>query len=55
MNAYAADSYSPGFPTLPADTFLRNIGEQINCQVWGRDTAATGSFMSDALEYFVGP
>jgi hypothetical protein len=55
MNAYAAGLYAPGFPTLPYDPFLRNPGEQINCQIWGRDTASTGSFMSDAIEYVVGP
>jgi len=55
MNAYAAGAYAPGFPILPQDPYLRNPGEQINCQIWGRDTASTGSFMSDAIEYVVGP
>ena len=55
MNAYAAGAWNPGFKVLPADPYLLNIGEQINCQIWGRDTAKTGTFMSDAIEYSVGP
>ena len=35
--------------------YLLSLGQQINVQTWGRDSLATGSFLSDALEYFVGP
>ena len=34
--------------------FLKTIGQQVNVQVWGRDTVNTGPYLSDALEYLVG-
>ena len=37
-------------PTLPA---LRVPGTQVNAQVWGRDSLATGSFLSDGLEFLM--
>ena len=54
MNAFASGTYSPGFPTYAPAAFLTVIGQQIDCQWWGRDSITTGSFMSDAVEYFVG-
>jgi hypothetical protein len=35
--------------------FLVVVGNMINVQWWGRDSLATGSFLSNGLEYFVGP
>ena len=55
MNAYASGNYNPPFPTHSPAAFLLVPGTQINCQWWGRDSVATGSFMSDALEYCVSP
>jgi hypothetical protein len=34
-------------------SFLLSPGQQVNVQVWGRDSIATGSFLSNALEYTV--
>jgi hypothetical protein len=34
--------------------FLKTIGQQVNVQVWGRDTVNTGPYLSNALEYLVG-
>lgn len=55
MNAYASGNYNPPFPTHNPAAFLLVPGTQVNCQWWGRDSVATGSFMSNALEYCVGP
>ena len=35
--------------------FLLSAGQVVNVQWWGRDSVASGSFMSDALEYTVCP
>ena len=35
--------------------FLLNVGQRVNVQWWGRDSVANGSFLSDAIEYFVAP
>jgi plastocyanin len=56
-NAFAHGVWVPPggqTPNSPAP-FLLVIGQQVNAQWWGRDTVATGSFMSDALEYRVCP
>lgn len=37
------------------DPCLTIVGQQVNAQWWGRDSVPTGSFLSDGLEYFVGP
>jgi hypothetical protein len=55
LNAFAAGAYNPPFPTYHPAAFLAVVGTQVNCQWWGRDTVASGSFMSDALEYSVCP
>jgi hypothetical protein len=55
MNAFASGNYAPGFPIYNPAAFLSLPGQQVNCQWWGRDTPATGSFMSNALEYWVCP
>jgi hypothetical protein len=57
MNAFAQGVWMPPggqMPNNPAP-FLLVVGQQVNCQWWGRDSVATGSFMSAALEYLVGP
>jgi Tol biopolymer transport system component len=51
MNAFAAGALG-GNPHAA----LGLVGQQVNAQVWGRDAAsASGVFLSDALEYVVGP
>ena len=55
MNAFATGNYNPAFPTHNPAAFLTTPGEQVNCQWWGRDSIATGSFMSDAIEYWICP
>jgi hypothetical protein len=55
MNAFASGNYHPPFPTNNPAPFLLTIGQQVNCQWWGRDSVATGSFMTDAIEYVVNP
>jgi hypothetical protein len=41
-------------PNNPA-AFLVVAGTTIDCQFWGRDSVATGSFVSDGLSYTQGP
>jgi hypothetical protein len=41
-------------PNMPA-AFLTTQGQSVFAQVWGRDSVATGSFLSDGIEYVVGP
>jgi hypothetical protein len=48
MNAFAQGN-AGGNP----DPFLTQIGTQVHAQWWGRDTLATGSFLSDGLRYVV--
>jgi hypothetical protein len=63
MNAFAAGLWSvPACDGTPAGTppnhpaaFLAVQGQHVNCQYWGRDTVATGSFLSDAFQYQIGP
>jgi hypothetical protein len=32
------------------------VGQQVNAQYWGRDAgSASGAFLSDAVEFVVGP
>jgi hypothetical protein len=52
MNAFAAGLFG-GLPHAA----LSLIGQQVNAQFWGRDPegAVHTSFLSNALEYFVGP
>lgn len=33
------------------DAGMMNPGQQVNTQIWGRDSVATGSFLSNALEF----
>jgi len=55
FNEFTSGNYNPGFPTHSPAAFLKTPGTLINCQWWGRDTMATGSFMSDGLQFFQGP
>jgi len=51
MNAFAAGGL--GGSPHPA---LSLVGQQVDAQFWGRDAAGTGGvFLTDALEYVVGP
>jgi hypothetical protein len=50
MNAFAA-GLAGGNP----QAFLSVAGTQVDCQWWGRDTVANGSYLSDALQYVVLP
>ena len=63
MNAFASGNWvvpdCAGNPTAtppnnPA-AFLLTAGTQIDVQYWGRDSVATGSFVSDGLSYVQGP
>jgi len=57
MNAFAHGLWVPpgGQAANNPAPFLLSAGQQINCQWWGRDSVASGSFMSDALEYTICP
>jgi hypothetical protein len=55
VNEFASGNYMPGFPTFNPAAFLLVAGTQINVQWWGRDTVPTGSFMSDAVQFFTRP
>jgi hypothetical protein len=50
MNAFAA-GLAGGSPAA----YLSVPGTTITCQWWGRDTAAHGVYLTDALEYTVCP
>jgi len=50
MNCFAAGACGGN----PAG-FLSSPGTQVSCQWWGRDSVATGSFLSDGVTYTVGP
>ena len=54
MNAFASGNYMPGFPTHSPAGFLSSVGQTVNCQWWGRDSVATGSYMTGGVEYVVG-
>lgn len=63
MNAFAAGTWlvpdcagSPSglAPYNPA-AYLSSPGQDVYCQFWGRDTPATGSFVSDGLRYTIAP
>jgi hypothetical protein len=41
-------------PNNPA-AFLQNAGQDVFCQFWGRDSVATGSFVSSGIKYTIGP
>jgi hypothetical protein len=53
MNAFAQGLW-PQPSTNPAP-YLLTPGQAVACQWWGRDSVATGSLLSDALEYVVQP
>jgi hypothetical protein len=63
MNAFAQGLWvvpdCAGAPTALAPNnpagFLMTMGQTIDCQMWGRDSQATGSFLSDGLSYVQGP
>jgi hypothetical protein len=50
MNCFAA-GLCGGNP----QAYLSVPGTTVDCQWWGRDTVTQGSYLSDALEYFVCP
>ena len=51
----ACDGSPSGIPPSSPAGFLATPGTAVNVQCWGRDTRATGSFVSDGLQYVVGP
>jgi len=51
----ACDGSPAGIPANNPAAFLSNPSQHINCQFWGRDTPASGSFLSDALQFQIGP
>jgi hypothetical protein len=63
MNAFAAGAWvvpdcagmPSGLPPNNPAAFLLNAGQDVFCQYWGRDSVATGSFLSSGLKYTIGP
>ena len=63
MNAFAAGAWSvPDCAGLPSGlapnnpaAYLLSAGQDVYCQFWGRDSLATGSFVSAGLQYTVEP
>jgi len=63
MNAFAAGAWSvPDCAGLPSGlaannpaAFLLLAGQDVYCQFWGRDSVATGSFLSAGIQYTVEP
>jgi hypothetical protein len=62
MNAFALTSWvvpncdgTPFGPQLNAAGYLLTPGTTVSVQFWGRDSQPTGSFVSDGLQYLVGP
>jgi hypothetical protein len=51
------NAYAKGLLGVSAPMELTQIGQRVNVQYWGRDPqgAIATTFLSDALEYFVGP
>jgi hypothetical protein len=49
------DGTPAGIPANNPAAFLSNPGITISVQYWGRDSQATGSFVSAGLQYVVGP
>ena len=49
------NSFAQGILGGNPQAYLRDPGQQVNVQVWGRDSLATGSFLSDGLELTVCP
>ena len=60
FNAFTTFAWSatgcapPPGQTNPA-AFLGTPGQMVYCQMWGRDSVATGSFLSDAVQFAQGP
>ena len=63
MNAFAQNAWvvpdcagaPSGLPPNSAAAYLKTPGQAIFTQVWGRDSVATGSFLSSGVQYVVGP
>ncbi len=57
--SYSLDfnAYAKGLLGVAAPTELSTVGQRVNVQCWGRDPqgALATTFLSDALEYVVGP
>ena len=46
---------SGAIPSNNAAAFLSMAGTTVYCEFWGRDSVATGSFVSNALSFVIGP
>ena len=63
MNTFAVGLWSvPDCAGLPSGltsnnpaAYLTSPGQDVYCQFWGRDSVATGSFVSDGLHYTIEP
>jgi hypothetical protein len=59
MNTFAKGLWTvPPSGAIPANNpapYLLTVGQQVFCQYWGRDTVASGSFLSNGVTYTVGP
>ena len=49
------NSFAQGLAGGAPQAFLRVAGQQVNCQWWGRDSIASGSYLSDGIEYVTTP
>jgi hypothetical protein len=63
MNAFAQNLWvvpdcagaPAGLPPNVAAGYLATPGQAVFTQIWGRDSVATGSFLSNGVQYVVGP
>jgi hypothetical protein len=60
LNAFAAAAWAAtGCAPPPGQTnpvaFLSTPGQVVYCQMWGRDSVATGTFLSDGIQFVQGP
>ena len=52
---FDTNQYASGGAGGNPKAFLNVPGTLVEAQWWGRDTIANGSYLSDALEFTVGP
>ena len=63
MNAFASGLWSvpdcagkpAGLPAHHPAAYLTTPGQDVYCQLWGRDSVATGNFLSAGIQYTVLP
>jgi hypothetical protein len=63
MNAFAHNAWvvpdcagaPSGLPPNVAAGYLTSPGQDVFAQIWGRDSVATGSFLSNGIHWVIGP